>query len=755
MVDNPIIPQAYAPNPLVPGSAAQPVEEPNPTEPQVMVGSDGKIYTVPGTSYNIAIKNGWRPATPHEINKEQKIQDLVEYHETRPFDTMADIGSETSDIPKMFQLADTEQGRKAGTRTWGVAEPGGSPDPAQQPNDPELEEIKKEAYNRWSDKHPVLSTVGKAAGYIGNPLNLIGGGETKPIVEAAGKQLLERGGEALAERGIEKAAIETSEDLAAQGVKAAADKSLTSKVLTNAAKYAGMGAIYASPQNAIEAIYGDPNTAAENMLWATGLSGALGAGAELLHAGVAKTSDAVSNFARAPAILEETHNQLDKLVESGKVKSPNTADMLKEIHQGLPLAEMLTDVNAEKQKFMDNIISKIQAEGIEPGFAKTAKLIESVKIIGAKASDSSEKALATNAAEIMTTHLDTSVNQAFIAGDMADKVPDYSAARTAAYWTEKADQTLQKYGASTAAKGAAIAMASHMAGPIGAMGASYVLDKFIKNETLGAGSGYLRKIVDNVGGLMAKDSNIALAKYMDKIPAILSGKVVIPRTVVGIQHMIGKTSGLSNDQQYDKLVSSINRAATDIESTAHKVGAIAAVFSAHGDLAHLVAQKQFAAIAYLQSQIPKNPNAPRPFQKDDWKPSMQQKQEFLQKVAVVNDPQIVWSHFQAGVMTKIDRDTLKAVYPTIYDQMVQKIVQTAYDPRNPPLDHNKRMKLSMFTGVPLDASLKNINSIQSAVAMPSAPQAPTKKQANPRPSRAPKFEHAPSLQTSTQRLEYK
>ena len=116
---------------------------------------------------------------------------------------------------------------------------------------------------------------------------------------------------------------------------------------------------------------------------------------------------------------------------------------------------------------------------------------------------------------------------------------------------------------------------------------------------------------------------------------------------------------------------------------------------------------------------------------------------------MISIPYNHWNRYQDGTITTSDRNTLSAVYPSIYKQMVDKVLQAAYDPRNKPLSNAQTMHLSILTGLPLNQSLKNIAAIQAAIATP-AQQAPQGKQPKQR-QRAPKWEHAPSLETDVQR----
>jgi hypothetical protein len=140
---------------------------------------------------------------------------------------------------------------------------------------------------------------------------------------------------------------------------------------------------------------------------------------------------------------------------------------------------------------------------------------------------------------------------------------------------------------------------------------------------------------------------------------------------------------------------------------------------------------------------------PRAFQHAEWKASQQQQREYLAKATIVANPMTVWKHYQEGKLTRIDKDTLTAVYPVIYQEMVAKIVATAYSPKAPKLTRDQRMQLSTFTGMPMDGSLKNITEIQQALQQPAGGQQP-QGGGGPQPSSRPRLK-APGLGTDTQR----
>ena len=733
-------------------------------QPIAMVDPSGKVQHVLPHSIDTARLHGWREATDQDIKKEEAIQKDVDYQEGK-----GGISNADANIPEGIG----DEGGKFGStmkRFSNHLSLGASDLNEDLQLSPEKRAIHQEARDRWDAAHPILATVGKALGEIGNPLNYISEGTGGAIGKAVAREVTEQAGKEVAEQGIK----DIGTHLAEQGVKAAAEKSLASKVASSAVKYAGMGALYAAPSSAVQLAYGDPNTAAETMLASAGLAGLLGGGGRLLGeatAGAAKEgSSLISKVAGAPARLEEHYAQLEKQLSDPAMRkmAPSFQQMAKDITQEITvkMPEVFTEEHADSLKFINQVTDKVAEGGTEPSIVKAVEIKKAIEKMGKKFKPESVEAKVSHLATgIIDSHINSGAQRMFTEGATPEQFADYLSTKQINAILDKITPKIEEFGKSAATntlRGAAATVGAHIAGPPGAIAMEYMVNKFLKNDAFATAATYLKKAIKEptsiplVGGLLAKEGNTSLKAHLEQLPDILHSKNLVGNASSNVvQHLLGSTTGLSKDQQYSKLTGAINQASIDIGSTSQKVGAISAVFSAHPELAHLVAQKQFGALSYLQSQIPKNPNPPKAFQADTWKPSKQQQAEFLQKVAVVNDPTIVWKKYQEGTLSKIDRDTLKAVYPATYQEYVNKLISIAYDPRTKPLTNEQTQKLSMFTGIPFNSGIKNVAAIQQAVAVPPtpAPQS-TKKQSNPRPSRAPKFEHAPSLLTETDRRTY-
>lgn len=721
------------PNPLVPFSEETPSQEestPTVTEPTKVFNPEGEPYTI---AAGYPIPSGWRKASSEEISKEQVINEKVQEAEKAPdsfINRIVDRIAETSGLKDIAEATDTKK-----LNEW-LAKIGEPPIPVDSP---QAKAVMEEVRKRQMELHPTETTVGHVAGYG----TMVAGGEALGFGKAGeAASAAVRGGEEVA-----SLATRAGEESFAKG----AEVSLARKVLAGAAKVAAESTLYSSPQIALRMSQGDYEGAAETAAWSIGIGSILGGAGAAVGAGLGAATKALTKAGGEFAI-----GKLDKLSEiqgTGPAASEAAAKFGQEVFQKFP--EIMN--HAESLPVAKSLYQTMIEGGSEPSYSKFQELKNKVASLTEDAEPKTPKAaLGEMAGAIMdnieNNHLQQVINDGRLPGSLIGPASEWMAQKTI------------KEGA---ALGGAVAGATVGHPIVGMMAAKYVVKKFLSDESgLNVIAPYLKKVMTDsnagviLGGLLTKEGQSALQRHIESIPEILTSNRIVSATIAStnpVQHLLGNTVGLTKDQQYDKLVKAINQATVDTGMTAHKMGQTASVFAGTDtSLAGLIAQKQYGALSYLQSQIPKNPNAAKPFQKDDWKPTKNQQQEFLDKVAVVNNPMVVWQKYQKGILTANDRDALKAVYPNIYNQMVNKVLTAAYDPRGPKLNSDQRMKLSMFTGMPLDESLKNIGAIQQAVSTPQQPSGPS---AQPQPKRSsrtrePKFEHTPSLQTEVQRRTY-
>lgn len=787
-----------------------------------MIGADGKLYNVPKASHEAAIANGWKfaeagketpaPATPTEHAPETLEEARADLEKQRVDRLAKEYG--TGDASAL----DVGLSHFTNELSFGALD---------ALNDKVSSNIEKQARAIQGDKHQTAATIGDVAGFAAS-LALPGVGE----VGDAAKGLVE---------GVARA-----------GIKEAGERTLARSVAASATKVAAEGAIYSAPRAAVEAATGDPEQAAETMLWGTGLGAVLGTGGALGKAAVGAGAEALSNAARkltdvdatgvthldsiARNVLGITDKQAQKLGPEKLTKLVELADQ-EGVLQAAPakragiLQSTLDDSNGKILEHYDNLDSALEKDpklqsvvpsgpklsqefntelleknphlktpiqadnlqyahdvekqinelGLKPSISDIhsvrAEFQDSMKELDPKSLRAQILDLADN---ILKTRADEAAQGIYSTSNQVDKFADYVNQKERLNMAnvlkdQVAEQTtggklptsLSDLGfnmkhAGAAAIGAGLGHATGIpgAGVLGGMIGAKVEQKFgeFLSDHAGWGISKLRAIAKDpanlplIGGFMAKGGQDALDSHLNSISKYLSLDKTVARTGVDAnpyQHLIGDSGvGMTKDQQYNKITQQIGALTADQQRLADSVGKIASTFAGTSiNLASMVAAKNTQALQYLNSQIPKNPNPPKPFQKDFWQATAQQKADFLTKVSLVNNPMLVWNRYQAGTMGKLDREVLSAVYPRIYQKICDQIMIASYQQQLP---YDRRLQLSAFTGTPLDTSIANVGAIQQAITVkpPSSGQPQGGSQA---PHHVPQTSRAPSLLTESQR----
>lgn len=196
-----------------------------------------------------------------------------------------------------------------------------------------------------------------------------------------------------------------------------------------------------------------------------------------------------------------------------------------------------------------------------------------------------------------------------------------------------------------------------------------------------------------------------------------------------VEHLLGKEGNdLSHDKRFEKLTTNISNLNADPEAMAdlisHLAGPIAHFNPA---LADSYIAKQLQILQYLNQNVPRNPNTPTPFTKDNWKPSPQQKKDFKDRAEVVINPMTAIKHLEQGTLNDAHLDALSTIYPLIKQEMVNQVQQFVADNPDSTLPYATRLNLSLLLNTPLDDSLKNIASLQATFQQPAPNQgSPTK-----------------------------
>lgn len=123
-------------------------------------------------------------------------------------------------------------------------------------------------------------------------------------------------------------------------------------------------------------------------------------------------------------------------------------------------------------------------------------------------------------------------------------------------------------------------------------------------------------------------------------------------------------------------------------------------------LAGSMSVKKSQIAKYLNATIPKPTSPPTPFNKQPWDPSDQQLSRFERRVHAVNHPFSVIDDLANGTLTKEAIESVKAIYPKLYEQIQQKVVETLSDRDEKQVPYSARIKLSLLMDQPFDNAMK-------------------------------------------------
>ena len=119
-----------------------------------------------------------------------------------------------------------------------------------------------------------------------------------------------------------------------------------------------------------------------------------------------------------------------------------------------------------------------------------------------------------------------------------------------------------------------------------------------------------------------------------------------------------------------------------------------------------VVDTAFKQMAWLHGQLPRNPgmgSATNAYA--EWIPPDSEIVAFTRKARVVANPLEALERFKEGSISLDEVMALRAAYPNLYDDIVQEVVRRLPELKK-ELDYDKRVALSIMTGVPVDSTMR-------------------------------------------------
>ena len=180
---------------------------------------------------------------------------------------------------------------------------------------------------------------------------------------------------------------------------------------------------------------------------------------------------------------------------------------------------------------------------------------------------------------------------------------------------------------------------------------------------------------------------------------------------------------------YRKRVNEIERAVADVDGTRAR---ILESVPAPPQVANAIADAKIRKLEYLAGEIPKDPRPPTVRQRP-YVPNPAEMRRFTEKVFATEYPVDAMSRVFDGQMSPSAADAVRAVYPRLFQQMQEELVERMAASDDPP-DRDKLVRAALVFDVPLDPSV-----MPAFFAARQAEYAAAKQQAQPQTGGGPQL----------------
>lgn len=127
---------------------------------------------------------------------------------------------------------------------------------------------------------------------------------------------------------------------------------------------------------------------------------------------------------------------------------------------------------------------------------------------------------------------------------------------------------------------------------------------------------------------------------------------------------------------------------------------------------------------YLSAEMPKNPLAGKSVIEMPWEPSQAEKDMFMRKKAVVENPSIVLDKITDGTITPEEVTAFKTVHPQLFEKTKMSIVEQLAINKGTLPPYNIRVALSTVFDLPIDPTLDSAYIVFMQESIASYPQNP-------------------------------
>ena len=225
------------------------------------------------------------------------------------------------------------------------------------------------------------------------------------------------------------------------------------------------------------------------------------------------------------------------------------------------------------------------------------------------------------------------------------------------------------------------------------------------------------------GLLFAEQAMKYGAEQLDRIPDILKGPLspaareTTPLNAIArfLGHDSKDTTITERQKLLDDLAFKVHSINYNQQQTADKIAKMALPLSMTGaeKISQAYTAQTIKTFQYLQSILPNADKTINPFKENTSKVSDTQLANFEKSLRIVENPYSILNDLQTGTVTQGQVDTLRAIYPNIYDQVKERITKLGGQGDLKGLTYSTRLKLSLLMGVSFDDSINQVPSYQS------------------------------------------
>ena len=237
----------------------------------------------------------------------------------------------------------------------------------------------------------------------------------------------------------------------------------------------------------------------------------------------------------------------------------------------------------------------------------------------------------------------------------------------------------------------------------------YALLKSGKVHELNTALPFIEKSLKNVAHKLDQVDDALIGKEIYKGP---TGTQTITSGLSRLLH--GHDNNEDHKANFQKISDKLSE--LNLNPTANQATiAFSSALSNNGapQISGIYQQQMQKALRYLYEMMPKDPNPPSVI-KQQWHPNDAQMAKFNRIAKTVENPFSIMEDFQKGRLTKEQVDAFSVVFPKIYNQVKNRVINHAASNDLTKLPYNKKIQLGILLGNrDIDHSLNKLANYQA------------------------------------------